>query len=146
MVLLKCMLSTFLPGSSREKPWRSFNLTQMLIPCRRHNLKLQMKECKLFLQEVPWLGHVIGEGVVNFDPSKVGLTVNKPEPTEKADFRPSRRDGHFSGPVLSKSGRNNSSPPKFMKRVVRPGLGGTANGRVGQVEGSYVLSARFAQI
>ncbi|XP_045030439.1 uncharacterized protein K02A2.6-like [Daphnia magna] len=60
------------------------NLRQVLTRCRQHNLKLQLKKCKFFLKEVPWLGHVIGDGVVKVDPSKVEAIVNMPEPTDKA--------------------------------------------------------------
>ncbi|KAI9565072.1 putative uncharacterized protein K02A2.6-like [Daphnia sinensis] len=60
------------------------NLRQVLTRCRQHNLKLQLKKCKFFLKEVPWLGHVIGDGVVKVDPSKVEAIVNMPEPPDKA--------------------------------------------------------------
>ncbi|XP_045024067.1 uncharacterized protein LOC116923346 [Daphnia magna] len=60
------------------------NLRQVLTRCRQHNLKLQLKKCKFFLKEVPWLGHVIGDVVVKVDPSKVEAIVNMPEPTDKA--------------------------------------------------------------
>lgn len=35
------------------------NLRQVLTRCRQHNLKLQLKKCEFFLQEMLWLGHVI---------------------------------------------------------------------------------------
>ncbi len=33
---------------------------------------------------MPWLGHVIGDGVVNADDSKIEAIVNMPEPSDKA--------------------------------------------------------------
>lgn len=60
------------------------DLRQLLIRCRQHNLKLQLKKCKFFLKEVPWLGHVIGEGLVEVDPSNVEAIVNMPDPSGKA--------------------------------------------------------------
>jgi hypothetical protein len=60
------------------------NLRQVLLRCRQHDLKLQLKKCKFFLQEVPWLRHVIGDVVVKVDPSKVEAIVNMPEPSDKA--------------------------------------------------------------
>ena len=60
------------------------NLRQVLIRCRQHNLKLQLKKCRFFLQEVPWLGHIIGDGEVKADPSKIEAIVNMPEPSDKA--------------------------------------------------------------
>ena len=59
------------------------NLRQVLIRCRQHNLKLQLKKCRFFLQEVPWLGHIIGDGEVKADPSKIEAIVNMPEPSDK---------------------------------------------------------------
>jgi hypothetical protein len=32
-----------------------FNLCQVLVRCRQHNLKPQLKKCNFFLKEVPWL-------------------------------------------------------------------------------------------
>ena len=59
------------------------NLRQVLIRCRQHNLKLQLKKCRFFLEEVPWLGHIIGDGIVKADPSKIEAIVNMPEPSDK---------------------------------------------------------------
>ena len=60
------------------------NFRQLVIRCRQHNLKLQLKKCRFFLQRVPWLGHIIGDGVVKADPSKIEAIVNMPEPSDKA--------------------------------------------------------------
>jgi hypothetical protein len=59
------------------------NFRQLVIRCRQHNLKLQLKKCRFFLQRVPWLGHIIGDGVVKADPSKIEAIVNMPEPSGK---------------------------------------------------------------
>jgi hypothetical protein len=61
------------------------NLRQVLLRCRQHDLKLQLT-CKFFLQEVPWFGHVIGDGVVKVDPSKVEAIVIMPETSDKASL------------------------------------------------------------
>lgn len=62
------------------------NLRKVLERCRQHGLKLQLKKCRFFMKELPWLGHIIGEGVVKVDPAKVEAIVNMPEPTGKADL------------------------------------------------------------
>lgn len=36
--------------------------------------------------EAPWLGHIISEGLVKVDPSKMEAIVNVPEPIGKADL------------------------------------------------------------
>jgi len=38
------------------------NLRQALARIREHNLKPQVKKCRFFLQQLPWPGHVIGDG------------------------------------------------------------------------------------
>lgn len=38
------------------------------------------------MKKLPWLGHVIGDGVVKVDPAKVEAKVNMPEPTGKPDL------------------------------------------------------------
>ncbi len=72
------------PGETTEE--LHFNLRQVLVCCRQHNHKLQLKKCKFFLKEVLWLGHIIGEGLVKVDPSKVEAIVNMTEPSGKADL------------------------------------------------------------
>ena len=63
-----------------------FNLRQVFLRCRLHNLKLQLKKCRFFLQELPWLGHVIGQGTLKPDPSKIEAIVDMPAPSCPADL------------------------------------------------------------
>ena len=63
-----------------------FNLRQVFMRCRQHNLKLQLKKCRFFLQELPWLGHVIGQGVLKPDPNKIEAIVDMPDPSCPADL------------------------------------------------------------
>ncbi|XP_046459590.1 uncharacterized protein K02A2.6-like isoform X3 [Daphnia pulex] len=62
------------------------NLRQVFVRCRLHDLKLQLKKCKFFLQELPWLGHVIGQGILKPDPLKISAIVEMPDPTCPADL------------------------------------------------------------
>lgn len=64
------------------------NLRQVFVRCREHNLKLQFKKCRFFLQQLPWLGHVIGHGSLRPDPEKVKAIVNMPDPTDKQSLQP----------------------------------------------------------
>ena len=59
------------------------NLRRVLVRCREKNLKLQLKKCKFFVQTLPWLGHVIGNGSLKPDPEKVEAIVKMPAPTDK---------------------------------------------------------------
>ncbi|XP_046630630.1 uncharacterized protein K02A2.6-like [Daphnia pulicaria] len=53
------------------------NLRRVLLRCREKNLKLQLKKCRFFLQQLPWLGHVIGHGTLRPDPEKVDAIVSR---------------------------------------------------------------------
>lgn len=59
------------------------NLRQVFVRCRENNLKLQLKKCRFFLNQLPWLGHIIGQGTLSPDPEKVEAIVNMPDPTDK---------------------------------------------------------------
>jgi hypothetical protein len=59
------------------------NLRRALVRCREKNLKLQLKKCQFFVQNLPWLGHVIGNGSFKPDPEKVEAIVKMPAPTDK---------------------------------------------------------------
>ena len=59
------------------------NLRKVFVRCRETNLKLQLKKCRFFLEQLPWLGHVIGSGTLRPDPEKVEVIVNMPDPVDK---------------------------------------------------------------
>jgi hypothetical protein len=118
------------PGETMEE--LHFNLRQVLVCCRQHNHKLKLKKCKFFLKEVLWLGHIIGEGLVKVDPSKVEAIVNMTEPSGKADLaRLLGMATYVFGQILQQPGRRYSYPARFTERVVCMGLGGAAKGCVG---------------
>jgi transposase InsO family protein len=54
---------------------------------RRANLKLKPSKCKLFTQEVDYLGHVVGKEGIKTDPKKVDAVKNWPRPQHKKDVR-----------------------------------------------------------
>ncbi|KZR95748.1 putative NFX1-type Zinc finger-containing protein, partial [Daphnia magna] len=56
------------------------------VRCRENNLKLQLKKCRFFLNQLPWLGHIIGQGTLSPDPEKVEAIVNMPDPTDKTSL------------------------------------------------------------
>ena len=62
------------------------NLRLVFERCRLHNLKLNIKKCRFFLQELPWLGHVIGQGTLKPDPSKIDAIVSMPDPSCPQDL------------------------------------------------------------
>jgi hypothetical protein len=60
------------------------NLRGVFVRCREVNLKIQFAKSLFFVQELPWIGHVIGQGVLKADPTKIEAIVNMPAPTDKA--------------------------------------------------------------
>lgn len=71
-------------GETREELLS--NLRQVFLRCRLHNLKLQLKKCRFFLQELPWLGHIIGQGTLKPDPNKMKAIVDMPDPASPAEL------------------------------------------------------------
>ena len=62
------------------------NLRLVFERCRVHNLKLQLKKCRFFLKELPWLGHIIGQGILKADPAKIDAIVGMPDPAGPDDL------------------------------------------------------------
>ncbi|KAI9554977.1 putative uncharacterized protein K02A2.6-like [Daphnia sinensis] len=63
------------------------NLRKVFVRCREHNMKLNLRKCCFFLQQLPWLGHIIGHGTLRPDPEKVDAIVNMPDPTDKLSLQ-----------------------------------------------------------
>lgn len=59
------------------------NLRKVFVRYRERNLNLQLKKCRFFLQQLPWLGHIIGHGTLWPDPEKVDTIVYMPDPVDK---------------------------------------------------------------
>ena len=60
------------------------NLRGVFLRCREVNLKIQFAKSRFFVQELPWIGHVIGQGVLKADPTKIEAIVNMPAPVDKS--------------------------------------------------------------
>jgi transposase InsO family protein len=54
---------------------------------QRAGLKLNLKKCKIFTNEVKFLGHVVNADGVRVDPAKVAAIANYPQPTTAAALR-----------------------------------------------------------
>jgi hypothetical protein len=63
------------------------NLRQAFFRFREHNLNPQLKKCRFFLQELPWLGHVIGHGTLRPVPENDESINNIPDPTDKQSLQ-----------------------------------------------------------
>jgi hypothetical protein len=71
-----------------EKERLLTNLHQVCVRCSRHNLKLQLKKCRFFLQELPCLSHVIGQGTLKPGLNKIAAIVKMPDPSCPTDLIP----------------------------------------------------------
>jgi hypothetical protein len=54
---------------------------------REHQLYAKLSKCEFWLQEVSFLGHVISQGGVSVDPSKVKDVLNWKTPENVGDIR-----------------------------------------------------------
>jgi hypothetical protein len=54
---------------------------------RDHQLYAKMSKCEFSLKEVPFLGHVISEGGISIDPSKIEDVLNWNTPTSVSGIR-----------------------------------------------------------
>ena len=54
--------------------------------CEEVNLKLNLSKCQFLLQNVRWLGHIIGEGSLQADPAKIEAIVNMADPRDKKEL------------------------------------------------------------
>ena len=59
------------------------NLRRVLVRCRKVNLKLQLKKCRFFFKEIPWLGYIVSHDSLKVDPEKVEAIVNMSALTDK---------------------------------------------------------------
>lgn len=63
------------------------NLRKVFVRCREQNLRLQLKKCRFSLQQLPWLGHLIGHGTLRPDPEKNDAIVKMPDPVDKSGLQ-----------------------------------------------------------
>jgi hypothetical protein len=63
------------------------NLRLAFFRFREHNLNPQLQKCRFFLEELPWLGHVIGHETLRSVPEKDDAIINIPHPTDKQSLQ-----------------------------------------------------------
>ena len=56
---------------SRDEAEHEQHLKQVLQCLARHNLRVKLKKCSFFQQEMPFLGHVLSQGCVKVEPQKI---------------------------------------------------------------------------
>jgi len=54
---------------------------------RREKLYVKLSKCEFGKTSLNYLGHIIGEGKLNIDPSKVAVIVNWPKPKFATEVR-----------------------------------------------------------
>lgn len=62
-------------------------LHKVLERCRARNLRLNEAKCNFRQTHLKYLGHIIGEGVIEADPDKIRAIVDMPTPQNKEDIR-----------------------------------------------------------
>ena len=56
---------------SRDEAEYEQHLKQVLQCLARYNLRMKLKKCSFFQQEMPFLGHVLSQGCVKVEPQKI---------------------------------------------------------------------------
>ena len=56
---------------SRDEAEHEQHLKQVLQCLARYNLRVKLKKCSFFQQEMPFLGHVLSQGCVKVEPQKI---------------------------------------------------------------------------
>ena len=64
-----------------------FRLRIVFEKLKQVGLKLQPSKCKLFRQELIYLGHVVSKDGIQTDPKKVGAIHKRPVPTNMTEAR-----------------------------------------------------------
>ncbi len=64
------------------------NLIAILYRFREYNLKLKAKKCSLFERKVNFLGHVVSENSIEYDPGKINKIKYLQAPKTKTGVRP----------------------------------------------------------
>ena len=63
------------------------HLRLVLQKLREHKLYAKRSKCEFWLEEVPFLGHVVSNGGIAVDPSKVKDVLNWKPPTDVSEIR-----------------------------------------------------------
>lgn len=65
----------------------NYVLTACLQTLRRFDIHLNKNKCKLFVQKVRYLGHILSEKCLEKDPEKVKALIHAPEPRDANEVR-----------------------------------------------------------
>jgi len=72
-----------------SKAWddNTKNVKRVLYTLQKEKLYVNLFKCEFGKTALVYLGHIIGEGQLNIDPSKVDVVVKWPKPTNVAEVR-----------------------------------------------------------
>ena len=72
-----------------SKNWEDHvnHVTQVLETLRKEKLYVKLSKCEFGKTSLVYLGHIVGEGEIKIDPSKVDVIVNWPKPTNVTEVR-----------------------------------------------------------
>ena len=72
---------------SRSREEHLQHLDKVLQILQNHKLYARLHKCKFFLEELEYLGHIVGKGGIKPDPRKVQEVQQWPEPTNLHELR-----------------------------------------------------------
>ena len=72
-----------------SKNWEDHvnHVTQVLETLWKEKLYVKLSKCEFGKTSLVYLGHIVGEGKIKIDPSKVDVIVNWPNPTNVTEVR-----------------------------------------------------------
>ena len=72
---------------SKTRSEHANHLRMVLKTLDEHKLYAKLKKCEFWLEEVQFLGHIVGKDGISVDPAKVEAIVNWPRPTNVSEVR-----------------------------------------------------------
>ena len=72
---------------SKDEESHEQHLTVVLQTLREHKLYAKYDKCEFWLKQVSFFGHVVSEGGISMDPSKIEVVVGWERPTNVTEVR-----------------------------------------------------------
>ena len=72
---------------SKTKEEHECHVRQVLDTLRKHKLYTNPKKCIFFREEIDFVGHIVGRGVVKMDPDKISAIRDRMVPKNPTEVR-----------------------------------------------------------
>ena len=93
-------------------------LEQVLLRCRKNNLKLNPKKLRLKTKQVEYIGHVLTENGLQPDPKKIDAVINFPAPVDKQELQRFLGMINYLGKFAPNMSKLNEPPRRLLEKDV----------------------------